>query len=123
MASLSMDLRFAFRMLRKSPGFTAVATLTLAIAIGANTAIFSFVDGVLLKPLPYDDPDRIVRVMEKPPQGERNGISTLNFLDWQQQNEVFDFHSAQSGGPVTKTGGTEPVQLRGGRVSAVTSTR
>jgi putative ABC transport system permease protein len=118
MASLSRDLRFALRMLRKSPGFTAVAMLTLAIAIGANTAIFSFVDGVLLKPLPYDDPDRIVRIMEKPPQGERNGISTLNFLDWQQQNEVFDFHSAQAGGAVTMTGGTEPVQLRGGRVSA-----
>jgi putative ABC transport system permease protein len=105
-------------MLRKSPGFTAVATLTLAIAIGANTAIFSFVDGVLLKPLPYDEPERIVRVMEKPPQGERNGISTLNFLDWQRENTVFDFHSAQSGGPVTLTGGAEPVLLRGGRVSA-----
>jgi hypothetical protein len=118
MAALSRDLRFALRMLRKSPGFTTVATLTLALAIGANTAIFSFVDGVLLKPLPYDDPERIVRIMEKPPQGERNGISTLNFLDWQQQNEVFDFHSAQAGGPVTMTGGTEPVQLRGGRVSA-----
>src|SRR5262245_54208758 len=118
MASLARDLRYAVRMLRKSPGFTIVATLTLAIAIGANTAIFSFVDGVLLKPLPYDDPDRIVRVMEKPPQGERNGISTLNFLDWQQQNDVFDFHSAQAGGPVTMTGGSEPVQLRGGRVSA-----
>jgi putative ABC transport system permease protein len=105
-------------MLRKSPGFTTVATLTLAIAIGANTAIFSFVDGVLLKPLPYENPEAIVRVMEKPPQGERNGISTLNFLDWQRQNDVFDFHSAQAGGAVTMTGGTEPVQLRGGRVSA-----
>jgi putative ABC transport system permease protein len=105
-------------MLRKSPGFTSVATLTLAIAIGANTAIFSFVDGILLKPLPYDEPERIVRVMEKPPQGERNGISTLNFLDWQRENAVFDFHAAQSGGPVTLTGGDEPVLLRGGRVSA-----
>ena len=118
MASLFRDLQYALRMLRKSPGFTAVATLTLAIAIGANTAIFSFVDGALLKPLPYDEPDRIVRILEKPPQGERNGISTLNFLDWQQQNTVLDFHSATSGGPVTMTGGIEPVQLRGGRVSA-----
>jgi putative ABC transport system permease protein len=73
-------------MLRRSPGYTSVAILTLAISIGANTAIFSFVDGVLLKPLPYRDADRIVRVMEKPPQGERNGISTLNFLDWQRDN-------------------------------------
>jgi predicted permease len=92
--------------------------LTLAISIGANTAIFSFVDGVLLKPLPYRDADRIVRVMEKPPQGERNGISTLNFLDWQRDNTVFDFLSAQTGGGATLTGVTEPVQLRGARVSA-----
>jgi putative ABC transport system permease protein len=92
--------------------------LTLAIGIGANTAIFSFVDAMLLKPLPYPDADRIVRVMEKPPRGERNGISTLNFLDWQRDNTVFDFMSAQTGDAVTLTGGTEPVQLRGGRVSA-----
>lgn len=118
MSSFSQDLRYAARALGKSPGFTAVAVLTLAIGIGANTAIFSFVDGVLLKPLPYDQPDRIVRVLEKPPQGERNGISTLNLLDWQTENEVFDFMSAQAGGPVTLTGGLEPVQLRGGRVSA-----
>ena len=57
-------------------------------------------------------------MLEKPPQGERNGISTLNFLDWQKDNTVFDFMSAQTGGNVTLTGGTEPVQLRGGRVSA-----
>jgi putative ABC transport system permease protein len=105
-------------MLRKSPGYTAVAILTLAISIGANTAIFSFVDGVLLKPLPYRDADRIVRVLEKPPQGERNGISTLNFLDWQRDNTVFDYLSAQTGGGATLTGVSEPVQLRGGRVSA-----
>jgi predicted permease len=105
-------------MLRKSPGYTSVAILTLAISIGANTAIFSFVDGVLLKPLPYRDADRIVRVLEKPPQGERNGISTLNFLDWQRDNTVFDYLSAQTGGGATLTGVSEPVQLRGGRVSA-----
>ncbi|HWV94566.1 MAG TPA: ABC transporter permease, partial [Vicinamibacterales bacterium] len=62
--------------------------------------------------------DRIVRVMEKPPRGERNGISTLNFLDWQRDNTVFDFMSAQTGDTVTLTGGSEPVQLRGGLVSA-----
>jgi len=106
------------RTLRQSPGFTAVAVLTLAIGIGANTAIFSFVDAMLLKPLPYPDADRIVRVMEKPPRGERNGISTLNFLDWQRDNTVFDFMSAQTGDAVTLTGGSEPVQIRGGLVSA-----
>jgi putative ABC transport system permease protein len=118
MSSLLRDIRHSVRTLRQSPGFTAVAVLTLAIGIGANTAIFSFVDAMLLKPLPYPDADRIVRVMEKPPRGERNGISTLNFLDWQRDNTVFDFMSAQTGDAVTLTGGSEPVQIRGGLVSA-----
>jgi hypothetical protein len=95
-----------------------VAILTLSLGIGANTAIFSFVDAVLLKPLPYKDADRIVRVMEKPPRGDRNGISTLNFLDWQKDNEVFDFLAAQAGGQATLTGLGDPVQIRGARVSA-----
>ena len=118
MSSLLRDVRHSVRTLRQSPGFTAVAVLTLAIGIGANTAIFSFVDAMLLRPLPYPDADRIVRVMEKPPRGERNGISTLNFLDWQRDNTVFDFMSAQTGDTVTLTGGSEPVQIRGGLVSA-----
>ena len=118
MSSLLRDVRHAARNLRQSPGFTLVAVLTLAVGIGANTAIFSFVDGLLLKPLPYPDADRIVRVMEKPPRGERNGISTLNFLDWQKDNTVFDFMSAQSGDAVTLTGGSEPFSCAGGLVSA-----
>jgi putative ABC transport system permease protein len=118
MTSILQDLRYGLRSLLKSPGFSAVAILTVALAVGANTAIFSFVDGVLLKPLPYPEASRIVRVMEKPPRGERNGISTLNFLDWQHDNTVFDFMAGQAGGSVTLTGGTEPVQLRGARVSA-----
>ena len=118
MSSFGQDLRYATRTLVNSKGFTAVAVLTLAIGVGANVAIFSFVDGILLKPLPYEQPERIVRVLEKPPQGERNGISTMNFLDWQKDNTVFDFMSAQTGGNVTMTGGTEPIQLRGARVSA-----
>src|SRR5215469_11988949 len=115
---LSQDLRFAARTLRRSPGFAAVAVLTLALGIGSNTAIFSFVDGILLKPLPYPDADRIVRVLEKPPGFPRNGISTLNFLDWQKQNTVFDFMAAQSGGSMTLSGTNEPVLLHVGRVSA-----
>ncbi len=105
------------RTLRKSPGFAIVAVLTLAIGIGANTAIFSFVNGVLLKPLPYGEPERIVRVLEKPPGGGRNGISTLNYLDWEKDNTVFEFMAAQTGGSVTLTGLSEPTQLRGSRVS------
>ena len=106
------DLRYAARMLVKTPGFTIVALVTLALGIGANTAIFSFVDAVLLKPLPYADADRIVRVMEKPPLYDRNGISTLNFLDWRNQNTVFEYMTALSGGDATLTGLGEPVQLR-----------
>ncbi|MBV9504336.1 MAG: ABC transporter permease [Acidobacteriia bacterium] len=105
-------------MLAKSPGFTVVSLLTLAIGIGSNTAIFSFVDAALLKPLPYADADRIVRVLEKRPDGGPNGISTLNFLDWQRDGTVFESLAAQTGGAVTLTGLGEPVQLRGARVSA-----
>src|ERR1700751_2482662 len=115
MTSLLQDLRYSARMLAHSPGFAIIALLTLALGIGANTAIFSFVDGVLLKPLPYENADRIVRVMERPPRGERNGISTLNFLDWQNDNTVFDFMAAQRGELTTLTGEHDPVQLRGGR--------
>ena len=117
-SSLFQDVRYGWRTLVRSPGFAAVAVLTLALCIGANTAIFSFVDGVLLRPLPYRDADRIVRVLEKPPRGDRNGISTLNFLDWQRDNAVFDFMAAQTGGAATLTGNGEPMQLRGARVSA-----
>jgi putative ABC transport system permease protein len=118
MTSLLQDLRYSARMLAHSPGFAIVALVTLALGIGANTAIFTFVDGILLKPLPYENADRIVRVLEKPPRGERNGISALNFLDWQNGNDVFDFMAAQTGGGATLTGVAEPVLLRGGRVSS-----
>jgi putative ABC transport system permease protein len=111
-------MRYAFRTLLRSPGFTTVALLTLALGIGANTAIFSFVNGVLLKPLPYQDPHSIVLVWEKPPGGRRNGISTLNFLDWKNQNHVFQFMAAARGDSVTLTGAGEPVQLTASMVSA-----
>ena len=112
-------MRYAFRTLLRSPGFTTVALLTLALGIGANTAIFSFVNGVLLKPLPYQDPHSIVMVWEKPPEGYRNGISTLNFLDWKSQNNVFQAMAAiRFGGSVTLTGAGEPVELAAASVSA-----
>ena len=118
MEEILSNVRFGLRMIRKSPGFAAVAIMTLALGIGANIAIFSFVDGVLLKPLPYPHPEEIVQVWEKPPGFDRNGISTLNFLDWKNQNTVFTAMAAETGGAVTLSGGQEPVQLRGSRVSA-----
>jgi len=118
MEQLLQDVRYALRMVRMSPGFTMVAVLTLALGIGANTAIFSFIDAVLLRPLPYPDADRILLVWEKPPEGERNAISTLNFLDWKSQNTVFTAMAAQSGGTATLTGVDVPVQLHAVRVSA-----
>jgi hypothetical protein len=112
------DLRYASRRLRNSPGFSAVAIATIALGLGATTAMFGFVNGVLLSPLPYPDSDRIVRVLEKPPTGGRNGISTLNYLDWAKQNAVFEYIAAEAGWRATLTGGGEPVSLRGARVSA-----
>ncbi len=117
MSTLLQDLRYTARTLRKSPGFAVVALLTLALGIGANTAIFSFVDGVLLNPLPYPNPDRIVRVLEKRPDGGPNGISTLNYLDWVNQNTVFQYMAGQSGWSATLTGVSQPTLLRGTRVS------
>jgi putative ABC transport system permease protein len=118
MEELRINLLFGLRMIRKSPGFACVAILTLALGIGGNTAMFSFVDGVLLKPLPYPQPEQIVQVWEKPPKYDRNGISTMNFLDWKNQNTVFTAIAAETGDSFTLSGGQEPVQLRGSRVSA-----
>ncbi len=118
MHTLLADLRFALRGMRKSPGFTAVAILTLALGIGANTAIFSFVDGVLLKPLPNPHPEQLVMLWEKPPGGERNGISALNYLDWQNQSKSFRYMSAVAGNTLTLSGSGEPQQLKATLVSA-----
>ena len=112
------DLRHGLRQLGRSPGFTIVAILTLALGIGANTAIFSFIDGVLLKPMPWNHPDEIVRVLERAPRGTPNGISTMNFLDWKNQNSVFSAIAAETEGSMALTGVDVPVQLHGLRVSA-----
>ncbi|PYV41330.1 MAG: permease, partial [Acidobacteria bacterium] len=80
------DLRYAIRMLRKNPGFTAVAALTLALGIGANTAIFSMVNAILLRVLPYKQSNQIVRVLETTPQGTPEGVSLPNFVDWKDEN-------------------------------------
>ncbi len=117
-SSLIHDLRYAIRLLRNRPAFSAVAVTTIALAIGANTAMFSFVNGLLLRPLPYPDSSRIVRVLERAPTGGLNGISTLNYLDWAKQNAVFEFMAAEVGWRATLTGAGEPLVIRGARASA-----
>jgi putative ABC transport system permease protein len=116
-ASVLHDLRYAIRQLRKSPGFSAVAIATIALAIGANTAMFSFVNGLLLSPLPYPESERIVRVLEKRPNGGINGVSTLNYLDWASESTVFEYLAAEASWGATLTGGDEPVLIRGARAS------
>ncbi|HXW07931.1 MAG TPA: ABC transporter permease [Vicinamibacterales bacterium] len=116
-SSVVHDLRYAIRLLRNSRGFAAVAIATIALAVGANSAMFSFVNGLLLRPLPYPESDRIVRVLERAPAGALNAISTLNYLDWTNQNRVFEFMAAEAGWPVTLTGAGEPLVIRGARAS------
>ncbi len=89
MNTLLQDLKYGVRMLTKNPGFTAVAVLTLALGIGANTAMFSVVEGVLLAPLPYDQPDRLVAIWESNPRFSHVWISYPNFRDWQRNARSF----------------------------------
>jgi putative ABC transport system permease protein len=112
MAGLIQDLRYAARALRRSPGFTAVAVLTLGLGIGANTAVYSFLDNFLLRPLPYPEPDRIVRVLERMPTGRTSGVSTLTFLDWQKQSTSFEFLAGQTVRNMTLSGVDQPSLVR-----------
>lgn len=89
MDTLLQDIRYGIRMVAKSPGFAAIAILTLALGIGANTALFSVVNGVLLSPLPYRQPDRLVAIYEKSPEFSRRSISYPNFLDWVRSQRSF----------------------------------
>jgi putative ABC transport system permease protein len=109
------DLRYAFRQLLKNPGFTAVAVLTLALGIGANTAIFSIVNGVLLRPLPYVQPDRLIRLYSGSTQEPQLQIpvSLPNFRDWQDQNQVFQQLALYWGVSATLTDAAEPERLEG----------
>src|SRR5262249_18284198 len=106
MAALFHDIRFAVRSLRKAAGFTSLATLVLAIGIGATSVIFSLVDGMLLRPLPFADPDRLLMLWEHPPGYERNRVSPLNFLDWSEQSHVFESMAAIASSFHVLTGST-----------------
>src|SRR5579871_861189 len=119
MDALMKDLKHAIRILRHSPGFTATAISALALGIGANTAIFSVVNTVLLKPLPYPQPDRIVLLMNSSPQGNFPGASVPKYNVWRAQSEVLDDVAAyDSGGPgMNLGGGDRPEQVKGIHVS------
>jgi putative ABC transport system permease protein len=114
------DLRYALRLLAKRPGFTVIAVTTLALGIGANTAIFSVVNAVMLRPLPYKEPDRLISLWESVPERGRSKwrVAPANFFDWKNQNQVFEDMAAFGGSTMTLTGGGEPEQLLGTRASA-----
>jgi putative ABC transport system permease protein len=117
--TLLQDLRFGQRMLMKKPGFTLIAVITLALGIGANTAIFSVVNGVLLSPLPYADPERLAMVWES---GAKTGgeyeVRVQNFLSWRQQQQVFDQIAAFQYQDFNLTGGDQPERLQAVYVTA-----
>jgi putative ABC transport system permease protein len=120
MNSLLQDLRYAARLLAKSPGFTVVAVLTLALAIGANTAIFSVANGLLLKPLPFPHADRLMQLQRRFPQGASPSVSVPKFVYWQEQNGVFESMAAYDvlGSGFNLTGDGAPERIAGTRVTS-----
>jgi len=119
MRSLFQDIRYGWRMLLKKPGFTMVATLALALGIGANSAIFSIINAIVLKPLPFDDLDRIVMVWEKAPGpgAERNSASVANYLDWREQSNSFENLAIYMYWSANLSGIDTPERVRGIQVS------
>jgi predicted permease len=113
MSTVGLDLRYSLRTLRKSPGFAAAAVGILALGIGANTALFSVVDAVLLRPLPFPEPERIMRLEEAPPPpaGSLRAASPADYFDWRSQSHSFAALAAYRGGSLTWTGGQEPEAL------------
>jgi putative ABC transport system permease protein len=116
---LAQDLRYAQRMWRKDPGFTFLTLTVLALGIGATTAVFSVVNSILLRPLRFPDPDRLVMVWERPPQGKlTNVVQTQNFLDWRKRNRSFLDIAALEAIPANLEEGGEAVQVPGLLVTA-----
>ena len=117
------DVRYGFRMLLKRPGFTGVAVLTLSLGIGANTAIFSVINSVLIRPLPFRDAGGIMTLWQNNKRSgiERDGVSPANFLDWREQNQVFEEMSAIEPFSHDLTGHGEPETFRSWIVSKAVS--
>ena len=118
LASLAQDLRYGFRTLLKNPGFTAIAMLALALGIGANTAIFSVVNGVLLRPLAYPDPGRLMLISETTPEFSQMSVAYPNFLDWRRESRSFTDIGAARNDDFNFTGTGQPEHLSGEYVSA-----
>ncbi len=120
MQTLWQDLRYGARMLRKQPSFTLIAVLTLALGIGANTAIFSVVNAVLLRPLPYEESERLVVIYETNPQQghDEMNVSYPNFSDWRAQSRSFEQMAAYRSGGIILTGRDEPARLQATVASA-----
>jgi putative ABC transport system permease protein len=118
MFTLAQNFRFAFRRLKNNPGFTVVAVLTLALGIGANSAMFSIVNAVLLRPLPYRDPQRLMLLAEHWPQFPRLSLSYLNYKDWRDQSHSFEAVGAVRNNVMTMTGGGEAERLPSQNVTA-----
>src|SRR6202040_2682826 len=120
--SLRADLTYAFRMLRKNPGFVAAAVVTLALGIGANTAIFSVCNAVLFKPLPYAEPDRIVMLSERQSDGKLGDVAPANFVDWRDASRSFSGMAAVSASSFASSfilgGQSVASRLAGGDVSS-----
>src|SRR5688500_11456800 len=120
MNTLLHDIRFGLRMLLKSPSISIVATIALALGIGANTAIFSVVNAVLLRPLPFQNPDSLVAVFETvPARGQQRGSHSYpNFFDMRAQQTVFEHVASYHSGDYIMTGRGEPARLQGSVVTA-----
>lgn len=119
-SSITRDVRYAIRMLLRNPGFTTIALLTFAVGIGVNTAVFSVFNGVLLRPLPYPDADRITMMwVDNRPQGIKEDIGSYpNYRDWREQNTTYEHVAAFTGANFTVTGSDEPDRIPGARTTA-----
>ncbi len=118
MGTLWQDVRYGFRTLVKRPGFTVVVVLSLALGIGGTTTIFSMINAVLLRPLPYRSPERLVYLWEQSPQYGNYRVSAATFRDWQQQSQAFEHMALIQPASLTLTGVDQPERLEVGRVSA-----
>jgi len=120
MENIWQDIRFAIRMLAKNPGFAAIAVVTLALGIGANTSIFTVVNAEMLRPLPFHDPSRLVTVFETSSRSNQksSAVSYANFADWRAQNQVFEKIAVFEPGSATLTGVDKPAHIQSAMVSA-----